>query len=209
MNKSGKILIISGFSGVGKGAIVKSLLKDNSNYYLSVSATTRSPRKNEIDGKDYFFISKEEFKKLILDNKFIEYTSYLDNYYGTLKESISRQTSKGKNVILEIEMEGAEKVKKQNSDIILIFILPPSLKELIRRLNNRNTESKKNIVDRIFKAKSEIQYIKNYDYVIVNENIEKSVEIIKNIENNIENKCENMTDIINKIKNELGTYKGE
>lgn len=179
MNK-GLLIVVSAPSGCGKGTILAEVLKDDK-YYFSVSATTRSPREGEKDGVNYHFITKDTFEELIRENKMLEYTNYCGNYYGTPLTYVDENLSKGKNVILEIEVEGAMNVRKMRPDAVLVFILPPSVKELRRRLEKRGTESGEVIDKRINKALTEIKAADKYDYIMVNGPIEKAVEDFKTI----------------------------
>ena len=182
----GKILIISGFSGCGKGTIVKELLNTSDNYEISISATTRKIRDGEIDGKSYFFVSKEKFENMISNNEFLEYACYVDNYYGTPKKYVFEELEKGKNVILEIEVQGALQVKKIYNEALLIFILPPSAKALYDRLKRRNTETDDDIKNRLSRSLEELTYINKYDLVVINDNLNECVKKINSVvENNL------------------------
>lgn len=175
MRKKGKLFVISGPSGVGKDTIVKEYMKDT-NSKLSISATTREPRANEVDGKDYYFLTKEEFENWIKEDNFLEYAIYNDNYYGTPKSKINEDLEKGIDVFLVIEVQGGLQIKEKIKDSILIFIMPPSLEELEKRLLNRNLDSKENIEKRIEIAKKEIQESVKYDYMLINQNLDSAVE---------------------------------
>lgn len=177
----GILIVISGFSGVGKGTVIKELLTDNNEYCLSVSATTRKPRTGEEDGKDYFFMSAEEFKDKISRDEFIEYAKYVGNYYGTPKDYVKERLDQGYNVILEIETQGALKVKEAIPDAVLIFISPPSSKILIDRLVSRGTEDFAQIKQRLDTAKEEAHSMINYDYIVINDELKEAVEKIKKI----------------------------
>lgn len=179
--KRGQLYVISGPSGCGKDTIVSNLLKKDKNLWLSISCTSRNPRGNEKDGVEYFFLSREEFEKEIKNNAFLEYAEYADNYYGTPKKSIEEHLNKGEDVILVIEIQGALKIKKQLPDTLFIFILPPSMKELRRRLENRKTEDKEKIDKRFLKAYEEINEVGKYNYVVVNDEVEKAVEKVNAI----------------------------
>lgn len=179
MNK-GLLIVVSAPSGCGKGTILAEVLKDDK-YYFSVSATTRSPREGEKDGVNYHFITKDTFEELIRENKMLEYTNYCGNYYGTPLTYVDENLNNGKNVILEIEVEGAMNIRKMRPDAVLVFILPPSVKELRRRLEKRGTESQEVIDKRINKALTEIKAADKYDYIMVNGPIEKAVEDFKTI----------------------------
>lgn len=207
--KRGKLIIVSGFSGVGKGTVVKKLLEDYNDCTVSISATTRSPRENEIDGVHYFYKTKEEFEKMISDNQLLEYAEYVGNYYGTPMKFVDEQRNKGIHVILEIEMQGALKVKEKVNDAKLVFILPPSAAELKNRLIGRGTESEAVIAQRLQRAYEETSYIDNYEYYVVNDDLQECVEDIRSIlDDKFDNKLEE--GFITNIKKEIGIFsKGE
>lgn len=171
MNKKGILIVVSGFSGAGKGTIMKELLKKYDNYALSVSATTRAPRPGEVDGREYFFKTKEEFEKMIAQDELIEYASYVDNYYGTPKAYVEEQLEAGKDVILEIEIQGALKVKKKMPDTLLLFVTPPSVEELRHRLIGRGTETMEVIESRLERAREEAEGMTDYDYLVINDDL--------------------------------------
>lgn len=173
MNK-GRLIVFSAPSGCGKGTMLAEILKDES-FHCSVSTTTRQPRTGEIDGINYHFISKEDFEAKISNNEFLEYAEYCENFYGTLKSEVDSYLEKGINVILEIEVQGAMKVRKLRPDALFVFIAPPSVSELRRRLNKRGTETQEVIDKRISVAVSELPYMEKYDYVIVNDALEDAV----------------------------------
>lgn len=178
----GNLIIISGPSGCGKGTICKELLKSNKNIFLSISATTRSPRNGEINGIDYYFLSKTEFNKKIENNEFLEFAKvHHNNYYGTLKNKVLDKIEKGIDVILEIDIAGALQINNTMPEAIFIFIMPPSMKELKRRLIERNTETKEQIVDRFKKAYQEINEISKYNYVVINDKLDVAVNKVKSI----------------------------
>ena len=179
-SKKGLLVVISGPSGVGKGTICKELVKYFNAWY-SVSVTTREMRNGEIEGKDYFFVTKEEFKQKIKDNDFLEYATYNNNYYGTLKSKINEHLDNNIDVFTEIEINGAKNIKKIYEDSVLIYILPPSLQELEDRLRGRNTEDDETIRNRMNITKEEIKEINIYDYAIINDNLEEAIEKVKNI----------------------------
>ena len=180
--KSGQVIVISSPSGGGKGSIIDGLLKnDSTTRWLSVSTTTRPQRANDIPGVTYNFVTKEEFEEKIKNDYFIEYTTYADNYYGTPKEFIKEKLDKGIDVILEIEIEGAANIKKIIPEAIFIFIMPPSLKTLIKRLKNRNTDSKEKIIERFHTAYKEINDVTKYNYVVVNDKLEAAIEKVEAI----------------------------
>ena len=171
----GNLIVISGPSGAGKDSIVEGLLKQNKNVSLSVSATTRLPRGEEKDGVNYFFLTREQFEEKIKENEFLEYAEYNGNYYGTPKSGIIEKLNKGVDVILVIEIQGALKVKELIKEAIFIFILPPSMSELKRRLILRNTEDEEKILKRFKTAYKEINEITKYNYVVVNDNLQDAV----------------------------------
>jgi guanylate kinase len=183
MNKHGILIILSGPSGSGKGTIVRQLLNERDDTILSISATTRAPRKGEEEGIHYYFKTKDEFKKLIKQGAFLEYAVYNGHYYGTLEEPILRLLNEGKNVILEIEVQGAEKVMDHRSDLVSIFITIPSMGELKRRLHDRGTETKETIEMRLEIAKRELSRAFRYDYVVLNDEVPLAVERIQTIIN--------------------------
>ena len=179
---TGQLIVISAPSGSGKGTIIKELLKNNNTTrWLSVSATSRLPREGEIDGINYYFLTEKEFKKRIKEDYFLEYTNYAGNFYGTPKEFIKEKLNKGIDVILEIEIEGATNIKKIVPEALFIFIMPPSLKELVKRLKSRGTESNEKIIKRFHEAYKEVNEVTKYNYVVVNDNIDDAVNKIEAI----------------------------
>jgi guanylate kinase len=181
----GKIIVVSAPSGSGKTTIIKSILRSFPNIVFSVSATTRSKRDNEIEDVDYFFLSKEEFEKKIENNEFVEWEKVYDYYYGTLKSSIEANINSGKSILLELDVNGALSMKKIYPDSALIYILPPSYEEIMKRLKNRNTETKKDLKKRLERAKLELRFKDKFDYFIENENLNKAIEDTKRLINNI------------------------
>ena len=177
----GKLLVISGLSAAGKGTIAKELVDRFDNFVLSVSATTREKRGNEVDGKDYFFISKEKFDDMISNDEFLEYAKYVNNYYGTPKKYVEEMIKNGKNVILEIEMQGALQVKKIYDKAVLVFFLPKDAKTQRERLISRKRETLEQIEERIKQAIIDAEYAIHYDYVLVNENIDDSINDMQEI----------------------------
>ena len=176
MRRKGILIVVSGFSGVGKGTLMKQLVHSYDNYALSVSMTTRQPRPGESDGKEYFFVSREVFEKTIAENGLIEYANYCGNYYGTPKEYVEKQLEKGKDVILEIEIQGALKVREQFPTALLLFVMPPSAQELKKRLEGRGTETKEVIDKRLKRATEEAEGIENYDFIVINDKLEECVK---------------------------------
>ena len=168
MNK-GLLVIFSGPSGCGKGTILDLLKKTRENLFVSVSATTRIPREGETHGKDYFFISKDEFESLIAQDAMLEYANYCGNYYGTPKSTVEEKLAAGIDVILEIEVQGALKIKDKCPDAVFIFVVPPNMAELERRLNKRGTESADTIQERLRAARNEIKEYKSYDYIVISD----------------------------------------
>ncbi|MGN1377692.1 MAG: guanylate kinase [Dorea sp.] len=181
MEEKGILIVVSGFSGSGKGTIMKELLKKYENYALSISATTRNPRVGEENGREYFFKTVEEFEKMIAKDELIEYAKYVDNYYGTPREYVEEQMKAGKDVILEIEIQGALKVREKFPDALLLFVTPPSAKELKKRLVNRGTETMDVIEFRMNRAKEEALGMDQYDYLIINDDLQECVEEVHRI----------------------------
>lgn len=176
LNQKGILLIISGFAGSGKGTLMQMLTSRYDNYALSVSATTRNPRPGEEDGKSYFFKTKEEFEQMIEEDKFLEHACYVGNYYGTPKDYVNDMLSKGKDVILEIELQGALQVKEKCPEALLIFVMPPSVQEVYNRLVKRNTETEEVIMKRMSRGAQEIKEVPKYDYLLINDDLEECVE---------------------------------
>lgn len=182
--KKGAILILSGPSGCGKSTLLKEVYKEINDYYFSISTTTREPRVGEVNGVDYFFVSKEEFEKDIEENNFLEYASVHGNYYGTSLKPINKALDEKKLVIFDIDVQGHELVRnKLDSIVTSVFITTPSLKVLEDRLNSRNTDDKEVIENRVKNAKHEVEYFKDYDYVIVNDNLEDASKQLVSIAN--------------------------
>ena len=179
--EQGNLIVISGPSGAGKGTVIKKLMEINTNIWLSISMTSRGIRSNDIPGVTYFFVSKEEFEKRINEGVFLEYAMYNGNYYGTPKDKILDKLNEGIDVILEIEIQGALKVKELIPEAIFIFILPPSMGELKRRLVNRGTDSIDKILDRFSTAYKEINEVTKYNYVVINDDIEIAVNKVNAI----------------------------
>lgn len=176
MKKQGTLVVVSGFAGTGKGTVMKELLKRYDSYALSISATTRSPRQGEVDGREYFFKTTEEFEQMIAEGEFVEHACYVGNYYGTPKKYVKDQLAAGKNVILEIEIQGALNIRKQFPEALLLFIAPPSADVLKDRLVGRGTETADVIEKRLARAVEESQGIENYDYLVVNDDLDECVE---------------------------------
>ena len=177
----GSLIILSGPSGAGKGTIHNELMKHNSHLKYSISMTTREPRKGEVNGKDYFFVTEEEFKKEIENNGFLEYALVHGNYYGTLKREVERDLDLGYDVILEIDIQGALNIKAQKEDGIFIFIMPPSMRELRDRLVKRGTETKDKIIERFKNAYKEVNEMSKYNYVVINDDVDLAVKKVEAI----------------------------
>lgn len=220
MENKGKLVVISGFSGAGKGTLMKALMKEyGDSYALSVSATTRNPRPGEMDGVDYFFVTRDKFEQMIAEDALIEYAQYVGNYYGTPKEYVQQQLDLGKNVILEIEIQGALKIKEKFPDTVLMFVTAPDANELKNRLVGRGTETPEVIAARLSRACEESMGMEKYDYLVINDTIENGISLIDrlicdersgNIENNRAHRISANIDFINKMREELsGFSKGE
>ena len=178
----GILVVVSGFSGAGKGTLMKKLMSEHGeNYALSVSATTRAPRQGEEHGKDYFFITTEEFEDMIARDELVEYAKYVSNYYGTPKAYVEEQLNAGKNVILEIEIQGALKIKEKFPETVLMFVTAPSADELKDRLIGRGTETQDVIDARMSRAYEESLGVENYDYLVINDNLDECVNLLNNI----------------------------
>jgi len=183
VNKKAKLFVFSAPSGSGKTTIVREILKIFPELIFSISATTRKKRKNEIDGKDYFFIDETEFENKVRNNEFIEWEKFYDYYYGTLVEFIEDQLNNSKSVVLEVDVKGALNIKQSYPDSVLIFIMPPSIEELKKRLLQRQTESEEDFLKRIHRAEMELSYNSKFDYIVVNDSLDRAknevLEIIR------------------------------
>ena len=206
MNKEGILIVVSGFSGAGKGTIMKALLERYDNYALSISATTRNPRPGEEEGKAYFFKTTEEYEKMIAKDDLIEYAMYVGNYYGTPKAYVEEQLRAGKDVILEIEIQGALKVKEKFPNTLLLFVTPPSAEELRKRLEGRGTETQEVIDGRMKRAIEEAEYMDQYDYLVVNDELDVCVEEMHHLIQGEHERCFRNQTFIEHMKREL---KGE
>ena len=206
----GLLLVISGFSGAGKGTVMKRLLELHDEYSLSISATTRKPREGEADGREYFFKTVEEFEKMIAEDALIEHAQYVGNYYGTPKAYVEEQLDKGNNVILEIEIQGAMNIKRMFPDAVLMFITSPSAAELEKRLRGRGTEDEATINARLSRAAEEAEGVEDYDYIVINDEVDLCVGRIHDIVLSEKMKAKYNLGLINNIKEELKVYsKGE
>ncbi len=206
MTNKGILIVVSGFSGAGKGTVMRKLMENYDNYALSVSMTTRAPRNGECHGVEYFFATKEEFEKKIAEDKLIEYARYCDNYYGTPREYVEEQLAAGKDVILEIEIQGALKVKEKFPDCLLLFITPPNAAELERRLVGRGTETPEVIAKRLARASEESEGIEAYDYIVVNDDLEVCVKQLHNIVMNAHYAPDRCEEFIKEIREELKEF---
>ncbi|MFN6461252.1 MAG: guanylate kinase [Nostoc sp. DedVER02] len=177
----GRLIVLTGPSGVGKGTLMRSLLKRHPELYFSVSATTRSPRPGEIDGKNYYFVSRTKFEQLVAEGEFLEWAEFAGNYYGTPREAVLNQIQSGKLVVLEIELEGARQIRASFPSALSIFILPPSFEELEKRIRSRAQDSEEAIARRLLRAKEEIQAADEFDIEIVNDDFETALNDIERV----------------------------
>lgn len=207
MEQKGILIVISGFSGAGKGTLVKALLQKYDTYGLSISMTTRQPRAGETDGREYFFVSKEKFEQVIAENGLVEYACYCDNYYGTPREYVEKQLATGKNVILEIEIQGALKIKERFPESLLIFITPPNGDELKRRLEGRGTEDAEVIAKRLARAEEESEGIEAYDYIVINDDLEECVEEVHRLVDAARRVPIRRKELIREIREDLKKFK--
>lgn len=180
-NRMGKLVIISGFSGSGKGTLMKALTEAHDNYVLSVSMTTRQPRDGEVHGADYFFTTNEEFEEAIRNHELLEYAGYVNHYYGTPALFVSRRRKEGKDVLLEIEVQGAKQIKKLIPEAVMVFVMPPTAAELVRRLSGRGTEKQEVINERLSQALVEAEDVPCYDYILINDDLEESMRRLDSI----------------------------
>ncbi len=208
MKEKGILIVVSGFSGSGKGTLMKELLtRYPDTYALSISATTRSPREGEVDGREYFFVSKDEFEKMIAKGELIEYARYVENYYGTPRDYVEKKLEEGRDVILEIEIQGALNVKKMFPDTLLLFVTPPSAEELKRRLVGRGTETMDVIESRMNRACEEAEGMENYDYLIINDSLDKCVEEMHDIIRGEHRRSSRNREFMREIKEDLERLK--
>ncbi len=208
MKSKGLVTVLSGFSGAGKGTIMKHLLEEYPDtYFLSISATTRTPRPGEQNGREYFFMSEADFENMIENNDLLEYAKFNGNYYGTPRDYVEEMLDEGKNVLLEIEVQGALQVKKIYPEALLLFVTPPSAEELKNRLVGRQTDDPDVILSRLSIAYDESHLMDKYDYLIVNSEIEDAVEEVHTIINAERYRTARRTEMIEKMQNELLQYK--
>jgi guanylate kinase len=195
----GRLIVFSAPSGCGKGTMLAEILKDE-HFYCSVSATTRAPREGETDGVSYHFLTKEKFEEQIASGGLLEYAQYCGNYYGTLKSEVDKNIAAGKDVILEIEVQGAIKIRELRPDALFIFVAPPSLGELDRRLRKRGTETDEVIAKRVGEAAKELSYAEKYDYIIVNDALEDAVDDFKAVIRAEKLKSEYAREILDEVR---------
>ena len=205
MNK-GVLTVVSGFSGAGKGTVMKRLIQKYDDYALSISVTTRNPREGERDGIEYFFKTKEEVESMIENDEFLEYARYVDNYYGTPRFYVEEMLAKGKNVILEIEIQGAMQIKAKNPEAVLVFVTPPSFEELRNRLVGRGTETADVIESRLRRASEEAEGMPSYDYILVNDQVEDCVDRLHQIILSERAKAQRNEEFINTIQQEARIF---
>ena len=210
MKRRGVLAVVSGFSGAGKGTLMKNLLNQYDNYALSISMTTRLPREGEENGREYFFVSKEIFEEKVQQDGLVEYACYCDNYYGTPREYVESQMAMGKDVLLEIEIQGALKVKEKFPEALLLFVMPPSAKELENRLTGRGTESADVVAKRLRRAVVEAQGIENYDYIVINDDLEVCTQELHSIIRTAHRSVGRNEEFIENVRQELNVLvKGE
>ncbi len=208
MKQQGILAVVSGFSGAGKGTLMKALLEKYDNYALSISATTRNPREGEVHGREYFFLTVEEFEDLIENDQLIEHARYVSNYYGTPRSYVEEKMAEGKDVILEIEIQGALKVKEKFPETLLVFVVPPSAEELKRRLIGRGTETMEVIEQRMKRATEEAEEMESYDYILVNDDLNKAVEDLHNLIQSQHMQAGCNAELIKNMKDELKALVG-
>ena len=200
------MIVVSGFSGAGKGTIMRELLKRYEQYALSVSATTRAPREGEEEGKDYFFKTREAFERMIADDELVEYACYVNHYYGTPRAYVEEMLSRGRDVILEIEIQGARKIRKQFPEAVLLFVTTRNAQVLKERLTKRGTESPEVIGQRLRRAAQESEGIEEYDYLVVNDELEVCVEEIHAIIESEHRRIRYNMELVNKVREELKRF---
>lgn len=202
----GVLTVVSGFSGAGKGTVMKRLIQKYDDYALSISVTTRNPREGERDGIEYFFKTKEEVESMIENDEFLEYARYVDNYYGTPRFYVEEMLAKGKNVILEIEIQGAMQIKAKNPEAVLVFVTPPSFEELRNRLVGRGTETADVIESRLRRASEEAEGMPSYDYILVNDQVEDCVDRLHQIILSERARAQRNEEFINTIQQEARIF---
>ena len=203
MNDKGVLIILSGPSGSGKDTVLNKLVKVRDDVKVSISMTTRKQIDGEIDGFHYYFVSREYFEKKISENRMLEYAEYAGNFYGTPKDPVDEMLSSGKSVILKIEVQGAEKIRKLYPDVISIFLMPPSMKALEERLRGRNSEDEETIQHRLVIAREEIKRASEYDYIVINDTVENAVKGIETVINAEKSKTSRNKNIISEVINNV------
>lgn len=203
MSEQGILAVVSGFSGAGKGTLIKAMLENYHNYALSISATTRKPRQGERDGREYFFVSREAFEEMIQKERLIEYAQYVDHYYGTPRQYVLERMADGKDVILEIEIQGALKIKERFPEALLVFVTPPNAEELRRRLVGRGTESLDVIGRRMERAAKEAAGITSYDYILINDRVDRCAKEMHRLIQLQHRKVSANLDFVAQMKSEL------
>ncbi len=210
MTRQGILIVVSGFSGAGKGTIMRELMRRYGQYALSVSATTRAPRTGETEGKDYFFKTREAFEQMIRDGELIEYACYVNHYYGTPKTYVEEMLAQGRDVILEIEIQGARKIRQQFPEAVLLFVTTKGAQTLRERLAGRGTETPEAIAQRLERAVQESEGIEEYDYLVVNDELETCVEEIHAVIESEHRRIRYHMELVNKVREELRSFsKGE
>ena len=210
MKHRGILVVVSGFSGAGKGTLMKRLLEEYDTYALSISMTTRNPRPGEVDGREYFFVTKDAFEQKIAEGGFVEHAQYCGNYYGTPKAYVESQLEQGRDVILEIEIQGALKVKEQFPEALLLFVTPPNAEELRRRLTGRGTETEEVIDARLSRAGEEADGIEHYDYLVINDDLDTCVRQMHTLIQGAHNAPVRNAEFIENIRTQLKALaKGE
>lgn len=210
MSDQGILAVVSGFSGAGKGTLMKALLEKHHNYALSISATTREPREGETDGREYFFVTKEAFEEMIQKGQLIEHAQYVNNYYGTPRQYVFQQMADGRDVILEIEIQGARKIREQFPNAVLLFVTTRDAQVLRERLVKRGTESQEVILQRLLRAVQESEGIEEYDYLVVNDRLDDCVAEIHSIIESEHRKIRYNMELVNRVREELRSFsKGE
>ena len=204
------LMAISGPSGVGKGTLVKELISARTDVAVSVSCTTRAPREGEKDGKDYFFLTREEFLRRAAEGEFLEYDEHFGNYYGTPKAYVEDQMAQGRDVILEIELQGALKIKEKRPDTFLVYVMPPDARTLVDRLTNRGTETPEKVHERLTRALEEADEVAKYEFVVINDDLDRSAEELHQLIEVQHNKIDRNLEFISQVQRELKAYlKGE
>ncbi len=209
MADRGILIVVSGFAGSGKGTVMKELVSGYDNYALSISATTRGIRQGEEDGVHYFFVTEKKFEEMIEKDELLEYARYVSNYYGTPKDYVFKKLEEGYDVILEIETQGALKVKEKYPDTLLIFIMPPTADEIYNRLVKRGTETEEVIMKRMRKAGEEVAFIEKYDFLVINDKLDECIKKVHDIIRSAHSRTEFNKDKIDMIKAGLKAYSKE